>query len=272
MQLSEIQFIFNRALALTFNKTKWLFTFVVLCLAGVLVVFCRGLAEHANSWVAMSLKFLPIFLCSGMLLALGILLIRGYHDEIKKKEADYYQILNNSWQTMLGSAYFTLPVVLFYLLLWMLLGVFLLLRATPSIGEFFGVVLVFAPFLLNLATLFLTAFVIGTLFFITPVVALKGLNQSFVSEILVKRIQSDFFSNGLLFLIGIFPFLFYFGFLYLAAFMTGSICIFCKDLLTTVLQWFFLMIPFAALLAPAIIFFFNFAAESHVLLQKKSTH
>lgn len=269
MNFSDIQFIFNRALSLTLDRTKLFLTFVVLSLCGVLVVFCRGLAEHANSWVAMSLKFLPVFLCSGILLALGIILIRGYHDEIKKKEVDYYKILSNSWQTMLGAAYFTIPVILLYLMLWILLGIFLFLSTLPSIGDFFSVILVVAPFLINLATLMLCTFVIATLFYVAPVVALKGLNQSLVSEILAKRIQGDIFTNVMLFLIGIFPFILYFGFLFLAALMTGSVCFFCKDLLRTVLQWFFLMIPFAALLSPAIIFFFNFAAEAHVLMHKR---
>lgn len=268
MHLNEIPFIFNRALARTAGWSKWLYTFAVLLLTGIFVVFCRGLAEHANSWIAMSLKFLPVFFCAGLFLALGILLIRGYHDEVKKGEADYYHIVSTSWQTMLGAAYFAVPLLLLYLVLWMCLGVFLLLRTLPTIGEFFGIILVAAPFLINLTTLFLSAFVAVMLFFLTPVLALRGLGQSLVSEFLAKRIQSDVFSHALLFLIGILPVLIYFGFLFLAAVMTGSICYFCKDVLRTVLQWFFLMIPFAALLTPAIVFFFNFAAEAHVLMHK----
>lgn len=268
MQLHDIQFIFNRALALTLDKTKWLITFAVLSLCGLFVVFCRGLAENANPWVAMSLTFLPVFLCSGILLALGIVLIRGYHDEVKKKEVDYYKILSGSWQTMLGAVYFAIPLILLYLLLWMFLGIFLLLRSLPSIGDFFAVILVFAPFLINLATLLLCTFVVGTLFYVTPVVALKGLDQTLVTN-LGKKIKSDIFSHLLLFFIGTIPCFLYFGFLFLAAFMTGSICFLCLNLLQTILQWFFLMIPFAALLAPVIIFFFNFSAESYVLMNKK---
>lgn len=268
MQLQDIQFIFNRALSLTIGKTKWLFTFAVLSLCGLLVVFCRGLAENANPWVAMSLTFLPVFLFSGILLALGIVLIRGYHGEVKRKEVDYFKILRESWQIMLGAVYFAIPLILLYLMLWMLLGIFLLLRTLPSIGDFFAVILVFAPFLINLATLLLCTVVVGTLFFVTPIVALKGLNQSYVSN-LGKKIQSDFFSNLLLFFIGTFPCFLYFGFLFLAAFLTGSICFICLNLLQTVMQWFFLMIPFAALIAPVVIFFFNFSAESYVLMNKK---
>lgn len=270
MQLSHIQFIFNRALALTIDKTKWLITFAVLSLCGLFVVFCRGLAENANPWIAMSLTFLPVFLCSGILLALGIILIRGYHDEVKKKDVNYYKIFKSSWQTMLGASYFAVPLLLLYLMLWMFLGIFLLLSTLPSIGEFFAVILVFAPFLINLATLFLCTIVVGTLFFVTPILALKGLTQAYVSDI-GKKIQSDLFSSFLLIFIGTFPCFLYWGFLFLAAFMTGSICFICLNLLQTILQWFFLMIPFAAFMAPAIIFFFNFSAESYVLINKKES-
>lgn len=269
MNLIDIQFIFNRALSMTFNRTKWLITFIVLALCGLFVVFCRGLASNANSWVALSLTFLPIFLCSGILLALGVILIRSYHDEIKRKEVNYGKILSQSWETMIGAAYFTVPVILLYLMLWMMLGIFILLRSIPVVGDFFAVILAFAPFLINLATLLLCVLVISMLFFVTPVIAFKGLNRSLVTQIMTRRFQADLFSNMTLFLIGILPIGLYIGILLISAFMTGSICSVCEDSLHTVLQWFFIMIPFAALISPAIIFFFNFAAESHVLIQKK---
>lgn len=270
MNLTDIQFIFNRAIATVFERSKWLLTFIILAISGLLVVFCRGLASQANTWIAMSLTFLPLFLCSGVLLSLGVVLIRGYHDEVKKKEVNYKKILASSWETLLGASYFTVPVILLYLMLWMLLGVFMLLQNIPAIGDLVSVILAFAPFLLNFATLLLCLFVVGTLFFITPIIALKGLSRSLVSQVLARRMQGDIFSNLLLFVVAIMPLLLYIGLLMGAAFLTGSICITCDDTLHTVLQWFFMMLPFTALLAPAVIFFFNFAAESHVLMQKKS--
>lgn len=269
MHLTDLQFIFNRAMGRTFEKSKWLLTFIVLALAGLLVVFCKGLAAEANVWVAMSLTFLPLFLCSGVFLSLGVVLIRGYHDEIKKQGVNYKTIVSHSWETLLGASYFTVPVILLYLMLWMLLGVFMLLQNIPAIGDFVSVILAFAPFLLNFATLLLCIFVVGTLFFITPVIALKGLNRSLVSQVLVRRVQGDIFSNMILFIIAMIPLLFFIGLLLGSAFLTGSICSTCSDTLHTVLQWFFIMLPFTALLSPAVIFFFNFAAESHVLMQKK---
>lgn len=270
MNFSEVQFIFNRALSLTFSRKKLLLAFVVLALCGLLVVFFRGLAVSASEWVLMSLTFLPFFLCAGVLLAMGILLIRIYHDEIKRKPIKYTAILSNSWEMIIGASYFSIPIILSYLLLWILLGIFVLLRQTPALGEIFGVILSFGPFLLNLGTLILCLLNLAMLFFVTPVVALKGLNRIRVTEVLVKRLKKDPFSNMFLPLLGMFPMMLVAGLLVLAAFLTGRVCQVCDSPLHNVLQWFFIMIPFTALIAPAVVFFFNFAAEAHVLSQKKA--
>lgn len=268
MNLSDVQFIFNRALSLSFDKKKNLLAFLVLALCGLLVIFCRALAISAGKWVLMSLSFLPIFLCSGVLLSLGILLIRVYHDEIKHKVVSYRNIVANSWEIIIGASYFSIPIILCYLVLWMMLGFFVLMRAIPGFGEFFGVILAFGPFLINLGSIVLGLLNISMLFFLTPVVALNGLNRIRVSQILVKRLKGDMFSNIFLGLLAIFPFALYFGLLMLSAVLTGSVCYACDDQLHAVLQSFIIMIPFAALMAPAVVFFFNFAAEAHVLILK----
>lgn len=270
MNLNEVQFIFNRAASLTFIKKKLLLAFTVLALCGLLVVFFRGLAINAGQWMMMSLTFLPFFLCAGLLLSTGIVLTRIYHDEIKKKPILYREILSNSFEVIVGASYFSIPIILSYLLLWMLLGIFVLLKQIPGIGEFFGVILVFGPFLLNLVTLVLCVLNLAMLFFVAPVVALKGLNRIRVTQILVKRLKSDMFSNIFLALVATFPLLVFIGLLTLAAFLTGTVCYGCENPLHNVLQWFFIMIPFTALLSPAVVFFFNFAAEAHVLLQKQA--
>jgi hypothetical protein len=269
MNLIDIQSIFNRAWAHTFERKKLLLVFVVLALCGILVVFFRGLAINAGHWILMSLTFLPIFLCAGVLLSLGIILIRIYHDEIKNKPIVYSTILGNSLEIMIGASYFSVPIILSYLLLWMMLGIFVLLREIPAVGEFFGVILSFGPFILNLGTLVLCVLSISLLFFVTPVIALNGSNRLRITQILIKRFQSDIFSNLFLAFIAVMPLLLFIGLLILSAVMTGSVCYACENPLHTVLQWFFIMIPFTAILSPAVIFFFNFAAEAHVLLQKQ---
>jgi len=269
MNLHDIQFIFNRAVYLSFNKKKLLFVSIILMLCGLMVIFFRGLAVDAGNWVVMSLTFLPIFLCAAVLLSTGIILVRIYHDEIKRKNVNYLEILNKSWELIIGASYFSIPIILSYLILWMLMGIFLLLREIPGVGEFFGVILSFGPFLINLGSLMLCVLNISMLFFVAPVVALRGLNRLAISQILINRLRRDIFSNTCLALVATFPLVFFVGLLSLAAFLTGTTCITCHKPVYTVLQWFFIMIPFTALLSPAVIFFFNFAAESHVLMQKQ---
>lgn len=268
MSLSDIQFIFNRALSLTFERKKLLFVFGVLALCGLLVVFFRGLSINAGQWILMSLSFLPFFLCAGLLLSLGILLIRAYHDEIKGKEVNFTEILSKSWEVIIGASYFSIPIILSYLMLWILLGIFVMLKQIPAVGDIFAVLLVFGPFLLNLGSLILCLLNFAVLFFVTPIVALKGANRIVVTKGLVSRLKADVFSNVLLALFAILPFLVVTGLLVLAAFLTGTVCFHCENPLHNVLQWFFIMIPFTALLSPAVIFFFNFAAEAHVLMHK----
>lgn len=269
MTLQDIQLLFNRALVHTFNLKKLFVTFVVLALCGLLAVFFRGISLNAGIWVGMSLMFMPFFLCAGVLLALGVILIRIYHDEIKNRETKYQLVLSKSWDVVMGASYFSIPIILSYLMLWMLLGLFFLLGQIPGIGEFFGIILIFAPFLLNLGSLVLCLLSLAMLFFLTPILALKGFNRMRISQLLSNRFKIDPFSNCLLWLVGLIPLLAFLVILSLAAVMTDTVCYHCDNPLTRILQWFFLMIPFTALLAPSVVFFFNFAAEAHVWMQKQ---
>jgi hypothetical protein len=269
MDFQTFSFIFNRALAFTFSKKKLLFVFCVLALSGLLVVFFRGLALHAGQWVKLSLTFLPIFICTGILLSMGILLIRIYHDEVKKREVNYWHILSHSWEVAIGASYFAIPIILGYLLLWMLLGIFVLLSEIPAIGEFFGAILAFGPFLINLGSIVLCVMSLAILFFIAPLIAFKGLEGGIVSQLMIKRLEKDPFANFILMLMALLPLALVITLLMLAALLTGSLCLDCHNSLQTILKWFFIMLPFTAFLTPAVIFFFNFAAEAHVLMQKQ---
>jgi hypothetical protein len=268
--LQDIQFIFNRALSRTFNSKKFLLVFTILLMCGLLVVFFRGLSFYTGHWITMSLTFLPVFLCAGVLLALGIFLIRIYHDEIKKHHASYRAILSNSWDIIIGTSYLCIPIILSYLLLWMLLGIFFLLNDIPVLGNVFSVLLAFGPFLLNLGALLLCVLSLSMLFFVVPIIALRGLNRIQLAQILAKRLHNDIFLNVFLMVIAVIPFAAVFSLLAGAAILTGTISYHFDNHMLTILQSFIMMIPFTAILSFPVIFFFNFAAEAHALLQKLS--
>jgi len=272
MTLHDIQQIFNRAWQLTFCKKKLLVVSVILALCGLLVVFFRGIAIHASQWIGLSLTFIPLFLCSGVLLSTGIFLVRVYHDEVKNKEVLYSEIFGKSWEILTAASYFAIPIILCYLVLWMTLGVFVLLKEIPAIGDFFAAILAFAPFLLNLCTLGLSLVSLLLLYFLAPLMALKSSNRLQLTTLLVKRLQSNQFYNLLLGVIAVFPLLFCLSILSIAAFLTDSVFqIISEKPFYLILQSFFIMVPFVVLLSPAVVFFFNFATESHLLMRKLDT-
>lgn len=265
----EIENIFNRSFRYALTRKKFLCLFPVLVVCGLLIVFCRALSYNANQWLSMSLAFLPVFLCSGLLLSAGVILTRLYFHEIKGNEVNYRNLINQSVQLLIGISYLTLPLMLTYLLLWTLMGVFHLLMEIPAVGHYIGVLFAFAPFLLVFGSLILSLICLLSLFYITPEVALKnGVNLKLAEDV-YNRIKQSFLSNIILFLIGMGPLLIAVGLLMASAMMTGLNYHESGDALSMTLKWFFVMVPFCLLLTPAVQFFFNFATESYGLMHKK---
>lgn len=269
MNMRQIELIFNRALLLCFSKKKLLLTVPVLFLCGILIVFCRALAIGASSWVVMSLTFLPFFLCSSILLSLGVLLARIYHNEVKSIYTSYRKLFAQSWEVLIGISFMALPMLLLYLFLWMFLGIFYLLKELPGIGEFFGVILAFGPFLLVFGSIVLSVANVFALYFLTPHVAFRFGSKKRLAQELFRRLSGNPFSNIVFFFLALFPLLVIVGLLYLAASVTGAAFAVSSHSVALVMQWFFIMIPFCILLAPGVLFFFNFSVESFVFLEKR---
>lgn len=269
MTWNEVEHIFNRALGLTFSRRKLLFTVPVLIFCGLIIVCFRALGSKANDWLAISMTFLPIFFCSSVLLAVGIILSRIYHHEVKGLPVSYRKTLGVSKELMVEIAYLAIPMVLVYLVLWTMLGIFYLLKEIPMIGDGLGIILSFGPFLLLLGSFILSVLSIVLLFFVTPAVALKSSVQVEMLQSVYKRLKFSPFSNLALMLLGILPLILIAGLMTIAAIVTGKSYVAAENPLAVSLEWFFIMLPFSALLTPAVIFFFNFALESHVLMIKK---
>ena len=271
MNWAELETCFNRALAFSFSKKKLLLVFPVLVLCGLLVVFCRAVAVEASEWVAMSLAFLPILLSSGLLLSLGVLLVRIHQHEVKMLTLPFRRLFTGSLNIILGTLYLSFPSILVYLLLWMVLGFFSLLCEIPGIGDFFRIVLSFAPFLLILASLLLCFLNLALLFFVAPAVAVDLGKRMGLADRMVLALRGQLFRGTVFFIVALIPMAFVVGMLCLAAFLTKASFLAAEGSLSIALEWFFIMVPFCALLTPAVLFFFNFAAESFWLLQKSKT-
>ena len=252
-----------------FSKRKLLLTFATLALSGILTVFCRALAAGTSPWVSLSMIFLPILLSCGLFLALGTLLVQIYRSEVKSVPLSLKQLLSGSIDTMLGTSYLSLPPVLIYLLLWIVLGFFILLKEIPFIGSFFNIIFAFGPFLLIFCSMVLCLFNLFLLFFIAPAAAQVAERRFDLAKQVGKNVLANPLLALKLFMIALIP-----------AFMIGAmlgLSVWATQLsfsvegpaLALALEWFFVMLPFAAVMTPAVIFFFQFSSESYYLLQRK---
>ena len=269
MSWKELEFIFNRALQFTFSKKKLCFVAAVLVCCGNLIVLCRTLAAVSGSYLALSLTFVPIFFCTAGLLALGILLIRIYHHEVKGLPISYARTFVSSKDLLIEVAYLSVPLVVIYFALWALFGFFYLLKRIPLLGNALGVIFSFGPFLLLLSFFLVCCFSIFVLFFVTPSISLKSTTRKDLVESVWNRFKFNPFSNLSLLALAMVPLLFTTGLMVLSAVLTGKSYFEAQKTVEVGFQWFFIMLPFAILLAPSVIFFFNFSVECHALMLKK---
>lgn len=269
MKFQDIELMFNRSFAFAFSKKKFLLLFPALATCGLVTIFCKALSLDASKWVQLSLSFLPIFICFGILLGTGILLNRIYYREIKGMDLTYKNIIKDSLALLINSTYLSLPFILLYFILWMTMGVFYLLKEIPAIGEFIGVILSFAPFVIVLMTLLLCIISIVLLFFATPHISLKKQLHLSLFEDVLNRLSTDIFANIILFIIGLTPLALAIITLGFSATVTGLHFSIQSSSIAITMQWFFIMLPFCALIAPAMTFFFNFSMEAFGYQQKR---
>lgn len=268
MSWTDLERMFNRAFCFTFSRRKLLFIAPILLSCGVLIVLSKAMAMGASGWVRTSLYFLPLFFCSILLISAGVVLVRIYHDEVKGLAVAYRETIKGSLELIVQVAYLGMPLMLSYILLWTVLGVFYLLQELPLLGKFLGVVLSFGPFLLLLGSFLLTVLAVHMLFYLTPLVALRSIAHVQILEDLFKRFMANPFTNTVLFLVALFPCGLISVLMTLAALMTEESYLSQSHFIGG-MDLFFIMLPFSLLLAPAVIFFFNFATESYVGMHKR---
>ncbi len=262
MNLESFEKRFQRAWA-NMTRQKLLLVFLCLSFSGLLIVFSRVVALTTGSWMALSLSFTPIFFVMGLLFCLGVFLIQVYQKEQSQKIVSYQQIMMSLKKSFVSVIAITAPVLVVCLFSWLILGLFFLIKEIPKVGNTVGVFLSFAPFLLILTTLLLVFFNIVLLFFVTPrLVVGSEIGINFWKSLL-HSISKNPLTSAVNLFIGALPLLFILTFLVAAACLTQISYFASNGPLLVGLKWFFLMLPFNALMTPAIIFFFNFSSECY---------
>jgi len=267
MEAKASRVLFNRAFYGAFDARKNVLISLVLFWGGLLLVFFRALSFGASPWVRLNLIFMPIFLCSGLLLALGVVLVRMYRQEQKQKKWFFQELIVKYGEVILGASYFAVPVALLFLLLWFVVGVFILFSKIPVVGPLFGAFLASVPFLLNSLAISLLIATIAFLFFASPLLAVKQGNFVSILRRIFERFWTDPYQSLSFFFRALFPVLGSGLVLWLSSSMTKGLFP-APNEFVSVLRMFFMMIPFVLLISPAICFFFNYACEANSELEK----
>jgi hypothetical protein len=267
MDYNNLEKAFARAFSYSLSKMKLTLGAVALFVWGMLVVFCKGLSFAAQEWGGLNLSLLPFFLFFAIFLPVSIGLIRLHYHDAKGNFLSWKHLIETSFELFLSLSYLALFPLVAYFAIWVVLGIFFLLKEIPIVGDFFGVLFVFAPFLLIAASFALFLFNLLLLFFIPPMIALKPLTKHQILKKLVGVWTLKPFTAFLLFMIAIIPVSLIGWGLSIAASWTHLAFAVGKTSLVHAIQWFLIMIPFGALLTPFVVFFFNFSAEAMQLLQ-----
>lgn len=271
MRFQDIERCFNRAFLFAINKRKLFLVFPFLLLCSVIIVFCRTLAFTASGWIVVSLIFFPILISFGIFLSLGILLNRIYFKEVKNIKLKYFDVFKNSFDVIQETSYVTIPLLLIFVILWVVFGFFVLLKEIPAIGSFFGSILSFIPFLLIFSLVLLCVFSLAFLFFIAPSIAIKKQKKMVMIRNFVKKFKMNVFSYLICFFIAILPLAFISFLFYISTAITSIGYNINLNSITHVFRLFSLSLPISILLTPFVIFFFNFSLESYNYFQSKES-
>lgn len=262
MKKIELGTLCNRAFAHIFDARKFLAVFLVLLLSGLFVLFFQGFALCSPNWLKLPLLTLPVIIMGALLMVVGAGLNKMYAQEregIKVNDLPFF-----SGEVMFRAACFFAPLIVAAVTLLLLLGLFLLIKSIPYVGTFFGIILAFAPFLINFALLllFLIAFLI--LFLFTPLVAFK---KHLDKKALMARLQGGLFNHVLLLGTILIPLWIIWKFVVHAADFTFKGYAAHDPSVIKVLQGLFMLIPMAAIFTLPLVFFFNFSFESFLLTE-----
>lgn len=268
MSWNDIDRMFHRAFRFCFSKKKLVFTYPLVASCGIFITLFRALSQGAGDWIKLTLGFFPIFVTASLLLSAGIVLTRAYHNEVKGIEFSFRELSKKSWDLMVSAAYLTLPLSMAYVMLWTVIGFFYVLKEIPFIGTLISLLLSFVPFLLVLSIIVLILVNVLVLFFMTPAIALRSECSLDLFLWQAKNIKQRILSHIVLLSLALFSVAVVLGILYLAGHVTASTYMIGEGSLSKLMQSLVTSLAFSALCTPVVIFFFNFAAESYVLLRR----
>ncbi|MCH1429299.1 MAG: hypothetical protein L7U87_00935 [Chlamydiales bacterium] len=268
MQQSPTEKMFIRALRLSFSKQLFFWTLLSFIPSAITVVFCRPLMEDANTWLNLALVFIPFFVWVISLSMAGIFITRVYHHRVKEIEYSLSDLYLKSKTAIIEVLYFSVPILILFTFVWAILGFFFLLQSLPAIGNLIFSLLAAVPLLLLFCCVAFLDLSFCVLFFSVPTISLGSKRKLALIGEVVEKFQLAPLLVIKHMLVASLPLVLLC--IYFAVALTLDAFIFpsSQHIFYTYLQLISFMLLIALTFTPAVIFFFNFATESHVYFKK----
>lgn len=252
----EISQAFNKAIKSIFCKKRWIMTFPALGFCGLVLSFFY---IFSNSWVKIGTSFLSVFIILAILFSLSIILTKASDYDEKKTEWLIFPIIKQSIHQIISTLFLSIPMIISFFLMWTILGIYLLLKMIPGIGQLIGLVLSFFPFVIILVTILLIVIGIIFLFFAIPFFTVVEVKNLKVMKKIFPLMKKNIYSNFLLFFMSLLVFLVGFIPLIISFLLAKDLCFSSGYTIINIFSSFFMMLFASAILTPFIIFFFEMA-------------
>ncbi|HRW59004.1 MAG TPA: hypothetical protein P5048_05270, partial [Chlamydiales bacterium] len=236
--------------------------------SGILFIFFFAISSKGNLWTQLGLMIVPFLVFLALLITLGLFQIRLYQKYLKQEKIHIIEMWQNSFSDMKKVFLSTMPLIVLFVALWMMLGIAWGMAKFPGIGAFFGVFFSFIPFVIVLASFFLILLLGASLFFVTPYFVDQKKKKMQIFNALLQNFMHKPFSHFLLFVAGFLPLFFTTFFVFLAVYVVGQLYFVGPSILYQSIYSLFLMIPISICFTPVLNFLYFFAYESYKILSK----
>lgn len=268
MQQSPTEKMFIRALRLSFSKQLFFWTLLSFIPSIITAALCRPLMEGASTWLSLALVLFPFFVWITSLSMAGVFITRVYHHRVKGIEYSLRDLYLQSKAAIIEVLYFSTPILLLFTAVWALLGFFFLLQSLPALGNLIMSLLAAVPLLLLFCCVALLDLSFCVLFFSVPAISLGSKKKLALIYEVVGKFQLApllLIKHMLLASLPLVLLCIYFA---IALTLDALIFSSSQHIFYAFLQLISFMLLISFIFTPAVIFFFNFAAESHVYFKK----
>ena len=262
-----MKIVFLKAWRHCLEKQKLLFVFLALTVASLFFSFRNALILQSDIEISLATSSLPLFFSLGIILGIGVLVFQHYYRlNHGRSDQNFLTLLKESFPVFSSSIILSLPLVLIGLCLLFLESTIYFLFKMPIIGQITRTFLPFLPLLFTLGSILLTMLAVLLLFFAPPYILSKKLRKGGV----VHMLKSGIKINALPYLlIALLPSLFIISCFFIADIWVDKNVLYVEYFIQSVIQHFFLSLPYTIALTPCLIFFFHLSCECFLKIQSE---